>query len=182
MRTVERDGYRCWMFLWALWRLKVLKAFEASTMIVASTSGVSSSSRMACPEASHSASCPAHSWSGPATAWISSFKVVRMALLMMLRAVSPIPMGLTPGHLSRAIRRQAVKAVRPLDLHKINRSIWQWRPRHHIGMPKGKQTRSRDDSMQLHPSQMAQQHHLFWGLSHELSVHLSAQTGWSVVL
>ena len=58
--------------------------------------------------------CPAQSWSGPAAAWTSSFKVVRIALLMIRRAVSPIPMGLTPGHLSSAIRRQAVKAVSPL--------------------------------------------------------------------
>ena len=29
---------------------------------------------------------------------------------MIRRAVSPMPIGLTPGHLSRAIRRQATKA------------------------------------------------------------------------
>ena len=63
-------------------------------MIVASTLGVSNTCRMA---ASHPDSCPAQSWSGPATAWISSFRVTRIALLMMRRAVSPIPMGRTPG-------------------------------------------------------------------------------------
>ena len=102
------------MFLRAFWRLSELKAFEASTMIVASTSGVSNTCRMACMAASHPASCPAQSWSGPSAALTSSFKVVRIALLMIRRAVSPIPMGLTPGHLLSVIRQQALRAVSPL--------------------------------------------------------------------
>ena len=99
------------MFLRAFWRLSKLKA---STMIVASNSGVSNTCHMACMAASHPASYCAHSWSGPAIAWISCFKVVSVALLMMRQAVSPIPMGLTPGHLSSEIRQLAVNSASPL--------------------------------------------------------------------
>ena len=44
--------------------------------------------------------------------WISSPMVVRIAFPMMRLAVSPMPIGLTPGHLSRAINRQATNADR----------------------------------------------------------------------
>ena len=37
-----------------------------------------------------------------------------MALPIIRLAVSPTPIGLTPGHLSRAIRRQATRAETPL--------------------------------------------------------------------
>lgn len=54
--------------------------------------------------------------------WASSFlnvvalynRVVAMAFPITHRAVSPIPIGLTPGHLSRAIRWQATRADVPL--------------------------------------------------------------------
>ena len=37
----------------------------------------------------------------------------RMALPMILRTVSPIPIGRIPGHLSRAIKRLAVSGATP---------------------------------------------------------------------
>ena len=40
--------------------------------------------------------------------------MVRMALPIIRRMDSPIPIGRTPGHLSIAIRRQATKADNPL--------------------------------------------------------------------
>ena len=42
--------------------------------------------------------------------WISSPMVVRIAFPMMRLAVSPMPIGLTPGHLSRDINRQVTNA------------------------------------------------------------------------
>ena len=50
---------------------------------------------------------------------MSSVIVVAMALPMMLRTVSPISMGRTPGHLSKAISRHATKADRPLGSTKV---------------------------------------------------------------
>ena len=46
----------------------------------------------------------------------------RIALEMILLAHSHIPIGLTPGHLSNAIRRQARKAGRPLGSTKDTES------------------------------------------------------------
>ena len=45
---------------------------------------------------------------------MSSVTVVAMALPMILLTVSPMPMGRTPGHLSKAMSRHATKADRPL--------------------------------------------------------------------
>ena len=42
-----------------------------------------------------------------------------MALQIMRRTTSPTPTGRTPGHLSRAISRQATKAVRPLGSTRV---------------------------------------------------------------
>ena len=48
----------------------------------------------------------------PAAAWMSTLIALTIALPMMRLRVSPIPIGLTPGHLSRATRRQATNADR----------------------------------------------------------------------
>ena len=56
---------------------------------------------MACTAASHPDMCPAHTWRGPAESWMSSVMVAAIAFPMILRTVSPIPMGRAPGHLSR---------------------------------------------------------------------------------
>ena len=68
---------------------------------------------MACTAASLPASCPAQSWRVPAASSTSSLMTERMALLMILLDVSPTPIGLIPGHLSRAIKRLAVSGASP---------------------------------------------------------------------
>ena len=49
---------------------------------------------------------------------MSSLMAAAIAFPMMRRAVSPMPIGLTPGHLSRAMSRQATKADSPLGSTK----------------------------------------------------------------
>ena len=44
---------------------------------------------------------------------------VAIALPMIRRAVSPIPIGRTPGHLSRAISRQEMRADSPLGSTRL---------------------------------------------------------------
>ena len=64
---------------------------------------------MACMAASHPYWCPAQTWREPAASCMSLLIAVAIALLMMRRAISPIPIGRTPGHLSSAMSRQATK-------------------------------------------------------------------------
>ena len=66
---------------------------------------------MVCTAASHPDMCPAHTWRGPAESWMSSVMVAAIAFPMILRTVSPIPMGHTPGHLSRAIKSACYKGA-----------------------------------------------------------------------
>ena len=54
---------------------------------------------------------PALSWSTPQTASTSFLVTKQTALPTILRRVSPIPIGLTPGHLSRAINRFETRAL-----------------------------------------------------------------------
>ena len=51
--------------------------------------------------------CPAHTCRGPAADCMPSLMVLTIALQMIRRTVSPIPIGRTLGSLSRAMRRQA---------------------------------------------------------------------------
>ena len=44
---------------------------------------------------------------------MSWYRIVNIALEIILRQTSPMPIGLTPGCLSRAIKREAVKADKP---------------------------------------------------------------------
>ena len=53
---------------------------------------------------------PAQSWRDPAVCWISGFTTDRTALPKMRLATSQIPMGRTPGFLSRGISRHAAEA------------------------------------------------------------------------
>ena len=46
-----------------------------------------------------------------------------MALEIIRRGTSPMPIGLTPGHLSNGISRQATKALRPSGLTKEVQSL-----------------------------------------------------------
>ena len=47
------------------------------------------------------------------TCWTADFEMVIIALFTILLRTSPIPIGLTPGDLSRVINLHAVKAVKP---------------------------------------------------------------------
>ena len=90
-------------------RLSELKALCASTSSKPSTCSLLNSSVIACTAASHPERCRAHNWELPATAWISAPITLRMALPMILRSVSQIPIGRTPGFLESGIKRQAMK-------------------------------------------------------------------------
>lgn len=102
---------------WMLWRaaclFMALKVFEASTSRIASVSLNVKISLIACTAASHPPSCPAQVCKGPAAACISSLTVFSIALAIIRRGTSPIPIGLTPGFLFSGISRQATKAARP---------------------------------------------------------------------
>ena len=78
---------------------------------------------MACTAASHPDMCPTHTWRGPAESWMSSVMVAAIAFPMILRTVSPIPMGRAPGHLSRAISLPATNAA-PSILRAVLRMSW----------------------------------------------------------
>lgn len=56
---------------------------------------------------------PAHTCRTPVTCWTSGLIKTRMAFPQFSRPPSPIPIGLSPGHLSRATSLHVVKAVRP---------------------------------------------------------------------
>ena len=45
---------------------------------------------------------------------MSDFAILRMALPIILLAVSQMPIGQTPGFLSSGVRRQLTKPVRPI--------------------------------------------------------------------
>ena len=62
------------------------------------------------PHSQHPA-WPAHSWIEPTEFWRSHLAVSIIAFPIILQTTSPIPIGRTPGHLSRGIR-QAVYAIR----------------------------------------------------------------------
>ena len=55
----------------------------------------------------------------PAASMRSPLVANRTAFAMIRLGVSHIPMGLTPGHLSRAIRRQASRGEMPLGSTKV---------------------------------------------------------------
>jgi len=93
-----------------------VKALFASTKSTASVSGAWKMLRMAYTAASQPSSWPAHSWSGPAASSTSPPMIFKMALAMILLRTSPTPIGLTPGHLSSGIRRQATNALSPSRL------------------------------------------------------------------
>ena len=107
MRTFDRAGQSCCMLRSAASRLSELNALEASTRMTASVSGDSEIWRIAWTADSQPARCPAHTCKAPVASWTSSRVTTEMALPMILLIVSPMPMGLTPGHLSRAINLQA---------------------------------------------------------------------------
>ena len=61
----------------------------------------------------HPVFCPPHNWIDPATSCTSSPITIRIGFPRIRQATSAILMGCTPGLLSRAMRRQAVRRERP---------------------------------------------------------------------
>ena len=114
-RSIDKDFCEWWTEMEdvrAVWRLKELKALQASTWITASNCGRLNSCCMACTATSYPPSKPAQSWSGPTVSWM---RVMDIAFSMIRRRVSPIAIGLTPGHLSSAINLRTVLVVVPTD-------------------------------------------------------------------
>ena len=100
------------LILWrAVWRLSELNAFVASTNSIASLLSDSKEDLAACKAASIPNICPPQSCIQPEASWISVLTMDRTALAIILRAVSPMPIGRTPGFLSRAMSLQAKKGA-----------------------------------------------------------------------
>ena len=89
-----------------------LKALLASTRRMASVPSSSNFFLIACIEASIPPLSPAHVCKGAVACVSSGFSNVVVALPMILLTTSPIPIGQTPGFLSKGISRHAVKALR----------------------------------------------------------------------
>ena len=60
--------------------------------------------------------CPPHIWRQPEASWMSNFTTDINALTTIRHAVSPMPIGRTPGFLSRVISWQARKGERDFRL------------------------------------------------------------------
>ena len=84
-----------------------LNALLASTRSAASQSSELKAFLTACTAASIPDICPPQSCRHPDALWTSVLTTDSTALAMIRLAVSPMPMGRTPGVLSRAMRRQA---------------------------------------------------------------------------
>ena len=89
-----------------------LNALLASINSIASVSGSSQIFHMASIEASVPPRNPAHVWSGAVAATISGCRSYTVNELIILLNTSPIPIGRTPGFLSRGMRQPATKARR----------------------------------------------------------------------
>ena len=101
--------------------LRWLNALDASARRMASIAGLSTSARIAWIAASISLSCPAHSGRLPTASQISSpiIYMYSTAFPMICRSTSPIPIGLTPGFLSRGTRQHDKNPSREEGLTKL---------------------------------------------------------------
>ena len=107
------------MLISAVFRLRLLNAFVASTWKMAWHDGNSNTLLIAWMAASHPDCWSTHSCCTPATFKTSSLTIYRMALPIILLATSPIPMGLTPGCLSMTMSLHDVSAFRPTGSTKV---------------------------------------------------------------
>ena len=103
IRAMAIEGHDLLMFCKATWRLSELKALLTSTKSAASLSSELKAVLTACTTASIPEICPPHSRRHPEASWISALMTDSMALAMIRHAMSPMPMGQTPGLLSRAM-------------------------------------------------------------------------------
>ena len=100
--------------------------------------------------------------------WRTPFDISRLS-------ISPIPTGLTPGHLSRVMRQQALGQIFPLGQGSWNTTswlAWQW---HFTGPPRFRGRKSTFSSNHLHWDQKVQQSHPFAGRWIGSLGHLSDQ-------
>ena len=105
--------------------LKELKVLLASTSKCASVFPGWNVALIKCIVASIPAIWPEHSWREPAASWISPLAMDRMAfdVDVILLAHSQIPMGLTPGNLSNAIKQHVRKADSPMGSARETQSL-----------------------------------------------------------
>ena len=116
MRIGARVGQMVWQLKRVASRFIWLNALDASTNIIPSVSFSSKIAFIAWKVPSHPEAKPAHSWRGPTVCCRSGLAYFMSTLPTILLYTSAIPIGLTPGHLSRGIRRHAVYADRCLGL------------------------------------------------------------------
>ena len=102
-----------WMLMRVARLLRQLNALEASANKTPWLPSLLKTSLMAWIAALLPHSCPAHNCIYPVARCTSSLRIPRTAFPMVLLTVSPIPMGHTPGFLSKAISLQAVKEDKP---------------------------------------------------------------------
>ena len=95
-----------------------LKLLVASTNRAPSVSWPAKIWRITWIAAARPLSSPPQTWRGPTTSRMSCFNRVRIALVTFLLRTSPIPICLTPGHLSREITCKK-KALRWPELTQI---------------------------------------------------------------
>ena len=107
LMSMVASGEQSLLMFWrATWRFRELKASTRRT------ASVSNAVLTACTAASIPAICPPHIWRQPEASWMSGFASDITALAIIRRPVSPMPIGRTPGFLSRAMSRQARKGER----------------------------------------------------------------------
>ena len=108
-----------WTFKRVVFRFSWFQALLASTSRTPSVFSHSKIFLIAWTAALHPASWPPHSWSEPTVFWMSALVTLRIALLIIRRTVSLMPIGRTPGCLSSGISLQAMKAARPDGSTKV---------------------------------------------------------------
>ena len=120
MRMVASAGQSLRMLWRATLRFSELNALVASARRMASLLSESRHLLAACTAASMPDNCPPQSWMQPDASWMSCLIKDRVALAIILRAVSPMPIGRTPGFLSSAMSRHARKGAIRGGLHRAS--------------------------------------------------------------
>ena len=99
------------VLIWATFRLRELKALVASTIKNASVAGSPKMDLAAWTAASHPHVWPTQSCCDPTVSKMSMERKEAMALQMIRREHSPMPIGQTAGHLSSAINLHATSGA-----------------------------------------------------------------------
>ena len=118
MRTLARSGQRC-ILRSAFCLFTELKAFVPTTSWIAPVSLQENSDLILCAAASMLAISIAHSFFGLAAFWRSLLVIRRTAFARIHLLVLSNPIGLTPGHLSSAIKREASRGDMPFGSTRV---------------------------------------------------------------